>query len=105
MRFRLWKCARLWARVGAVAALLSALPAAAQNLIANPRFENNPPPAFGNNIGYGIAPSVLGPGQTSNVVKVDGGVNFTTATVVGPGSQSCHRHGRTAALSGHRVRR
>lgn len=67
---------RAWALAGAVAALFSALPAVAQNLIANPGFENNPPPAFGNNIGYGIAPWVLGSGQTSNVVKVDGGVSF-----------------------------
>ena len=76
MQGRSWRGARAWVFPGAVAALLLALPAAAQNLIANPGFENNPPPAFGNNIGYGIAPWVLGPGQTSNVVKVDGGVNF-----------------------------
>ena len=50
----------------------------AQNLIANPGFENNPPPNFGNNIGYPINPWVLGPGNTSNVVKVDGpgGYNY-----------------------------
>ena len=76
MQGRSWRGARAWLFPGAIAALLLALPAAAQNLIANPGFENNPPPAFGNNIGYGIAPWVLGPGQTSNVVKVDGGVNF-----------------------------
>ncbi len=76
MQSRSWKKVRVWAGIGAIAALLLALPAAAQNLISNPGFENNPPPAFGNNIGYGIAPWILGPGQTSNVVKVDGGVNF-----------------------------
>lgn len=71
---------RAWALAGAVMALLSALPAAAQNLIANPGFENNPPAAFGNNIGHGIAPWTLGPGQTSNVVKVDGNVNYNYGT-------------------------
>lgn len=71
-----WKSVRMWAGLGAIAGLLLALPAAAQNLISNPGFENNPPPAFGNNIGYGIAPWTLGSGQTSNVVKVDGSVNF-----------------------------
>ncbi len=67
---------RVWAFGCAVLVFLSALPVAAQNLIANSGFENNPPPAFGNNIGYSIAPWALGPGQTSNVVKVDGGVGF-----------------------------
>ena len=76
MQSRSWKNVRIWAGMGAIAGLLLALPAAAQNLISNPGFENNPPPAFGNNIGYGIAPWILGSGQTSNVVKVDGGVNF-----------------------------
>lgn len=76
MRVRLRKGVRAWKFACACAALLAALPVAAQNLIANPGFENNPPGAFGNNIGYGIAPWTLGPGQTSNVVKVDGGVNF-----------------------------
>lgn len=51
--------------------------ALAQNLIANPGFEDNPPPDFGNNINYPIPPWSLGPsGQTSNVVKVDGSVNY-----------------------------
>jgi len=50
----------------------------AQNLIANPGFENNPPAGFGNNIGHPINPWVLGTGSTSNVVKVDGpgGYNY-----------------------------
>ncbi|MGN6150746.1 MAG: hypothetical protein ACTHOH_01900 [Lysobacteraceae bacterium] len=77
MHDRWWRTfLRKWALAGAPLILLSALPAAAQNLIANPGFENNPPTAFGNNIGYSIAPWTLGPGQTSNVVKVDGGVNY-----------------------------
>ncbi len=67
---------RISAVAGAVLALLLALPAAAQNFIVNPGFENNPPTGFGNNIGYSILPWTLGAGQTSNVVKVDGGVNF-----------------------------
>lgn len=46
--------------------------AGAQNLIANPGFENNPPPNYGNNIGWPINPWTLGTGQTSNVVKVNG---------------------------------
>lgn len=54
-----------------------ALPAArAANLIANPGFENNPPPNFGNNIGWSIAPWIVGTGQSPNVVKVDGGSSY-----------------------------
>lgn len=64
---RLWLCAALAAAPGA---------ALAQNLIANPGFENNPPPSFGNNIGYSIPPWTLGAGQTSNVVRVDGPGGF-----------------------------
>lgn len=61
--------------------LLAALPSVAQNLIANPGFENNPPPNFGNNYPYSFAPWVLGPGDVSNVVKVDGpgGYNYGSA--------------------------
>lgn len=50
--------------------------AGAQNLIANPGFENNPPANNGNNIGHGVAPWTLGPGNQSNVVKVDGPGGF-----------------------------
>ena len=50
--------------------------ASAQNLIANPGFENNPPANNGNNIGHGVAPWTLGPGNQSNVVKVDGPGGF-----------------------------
>lgn len=65
-------------RAGASVALLlaCAAPAAAQNLIVNAGFENNPPPANGNNIGWSFAPWVLGPGDQSNVVKVDGPGGF-----------------------------
>lgn len=61
----------------AVAALLFApAMAGAQNLIANPGFENNPPPNMGNNIGWSISPWILGPGDDSNVVKVNGGTTY-----------------------------
>ena len=67
-------------RILLVLALLP-VPALAQNLIANPGFENNPPSNFGNNIGHPITPWILGTGQTSNVVKVDGpgGFNYGNA--------------------------
>lgn len=57
---------------------MAALTAMGQNVLVNGDFETNPPSAFGNNIGYSIAPWVLGSGQTSNVVKVDGpgGYNY-----------------------------
>ena len=42
-------------------------------VLTNGGFEDNPPANFGNNIGHGIAPWVLGSGNQSNVVKVDGG--------------------------------
>lgn len=60
--------------LAATVLVLLAVPlhAVAQNLIANPGFENNPPANLGNNIGYPITPWTLGSGQTSNVVKVDG---------------------------------
>ncbi len=64
-----------------LATMAPAMPAAAQNLIANPGFENNPPPNNGNNIGWLFAPWILGPGDQSNVVKVDGpgGFNYGDA--------------------------
>lgn len=68
--FSFRSCRHLW-----VCAVLAVSPcvAMAQNIIANPGFEDNPPPNFGNNIGYPIPPWSLGvSGQTSNVVKVDG---------------------------------
>ena len=76
----------------ALLCLLGASPAAlAQNLVANPGFENNPPPNFGNNIGWPISPWQLGPGQTSNVVKVDGpgGYNYGNS---GPQSDADPAH-------------
>ena len=64
----------------AVAALLFApAMAGAQNLIANPGFENNPPPNAGNNIGWSISPWILGPGDDSNVVRVNGGTTYGNA--------------------------
>ncbi|SDQ55628.1 hypothetical protein [Pseudoxanthomonas sp. CF125] len=60
--------------------LFFSAPADAQNLIGNPGFEANPPPAFGNNIGYPITPWTLGAGNSSNVVKVDGGSTFNYGT-------------------------
>lgn len=56
--------------------LLSSESAVAQNLIVNSGFENNPPGGFGNNIGHSIAPWTLGAGNSSNVVKVDGGLSY-----------------------------
>jgi len=68
--------ARAWLRFALMALVVAAPSVAAQNLIVNPGFENNPPPNFGNNIGYPITPWVLGAGNQSNVVKVDGGSTF-----------------------------
>lgn len=48
----------------------------AQNLIVNGGFENNPPPSLGNNLGYPIPPWILGPGNGSNVVAVNGGTSY-----------------------------
>ena len=66
-----------WRRLYLCAVLaMASHAAAAQNLIANPGFENSPPPNLGNNIGHPILPWTLGPGQNSNVVKVDGPGGF-----------------------------
>lgn len=65
---------RIWMAGLALAA--ASWSAGAQNLIANPGFEDNPPPGWGNNIGYPITPWILGPGDDSNVVKVDGSQNY-----------------------------
>jgi len=46
--------------------------ATAAPVLTNGGFEQNPPSSFGNNIGHGIAPWVLGSGSRSNVVRVDG---------------------------------
>lgn len=49
------------------------------NLLANPSFENNPPTTLGNNIGYSVAPWIIGgTGYQANVVVVDGpgGYNY-----------------------------
>lgn len=68
----------------------------AQNLIANAGFENNPPTAFGNNIGHSISPWILGPGNTSNVVKVDGPGGFNYGNF-GPQSDSSNNGGGAGA--------
>lgn len=76
---------RRWRGTAAVLLLLTCigLPsiAAAQNILANPGFENNPPPNNGNNYPYPFTPWVLGTGDVSNVVKVDGpgGFNYGSA--------------------------
>lgn len=56
--------------------LLKAGSLQAQNLIVNGGFENNPPPNLGNNLGYPIPPWILGPGNGSNVVAVNGGTTY-----------------------------
>ncbi len=73
---REWVIRGLAAVACVIAMMAWAAPAAAQNVIANPGFENNPPPSNGNNIGWSFAPWVLGPGDQSNVVKVDGPGGF-----------------------------
>jgi hypothetical protein len=80
---------------GAVLAIVVSLlitgGAFAQNVLVNADFETNPPPNFGNNIGYPIPPWTLGAGQTSNVVKVDGpggadyGINGPESDASAPG--------------------
>lgn len=62
-----------------LAAALVSGTAAAQNVLVNGGFENNVPTGLGNHLGHPIAPWVLGTGQTSNVVKVDGGTWYGTA--------------------------
>lgn len=61
--------------------------ASAQNVLVNGDFESNPPPNFGNNIGWSISPWVLGSGNTSNVVKVDGPGGFNYGSL-GPESDA-----------------
>jgi hypothetical protein len=51
--------------------------ASGSNVLVNGDFESNPPPNLGNNIGWSIAPWVLGTGNQSNVVKVDGVYNYS----------------------------
>lgn len=70
---------RLWPGLLCLVLFSISLQASAQNLIANPGFENNPPASNGNNIGHGVAPWILGPGNSSNVVKVDGPGGFDYA--------------------------
>jgi uncharacterized repeat protein (TIGR01451 family) len=67
---------RRLALLAGVALCFAHAAAGAQNLIANPGFENNPPSSLGNNIGWPINPWILGPGNNSNVVKVNGGTSY-----------------------------
>lgn len=62
--------------LAAVALWVCAAPAQAQNLVVNGGFENNPPPSLGNNLGHSIAPWILGSGNGSNVVAVNGGTSY-----------------------------
>jgi hypothetical protein len=55
---------------------LSAAASAQPNVLVNGDFETNPPPNLGNNVKYSISPWVLGPGDSSNVVTVDGPGGF-----------------------------
>ena len=55
-----------------VTLLLAPSLTSAQNVLVNGDFESNPPNKLGNNVNYSIAPWVLGIGQQSNVVKVNG---------------------------------
>jgi hypothetical protein len=63
----------------AMAAVLASGTAAGQNVLVNGGFESNPPANLYNNIGHPIPPWVLGPGESSNVVKVDGGTGYGTS--------------------------
>lgn len=55
-----------------VVILITAFSLKAQNILVNGDFESNPPSNFGNNIGHSVTPWILGPGNSSNVVRVDG---------------------------------
>jgi len=67
-------------RIVTLAAIVTAMcistAAFAQNVVVNGNFEASPPPVNGNNIGWSISPWVLGTGNSSNVVKVDGPGGF-----------------------------
>lgn len=56
--------------------IMSGAVLAQPNVLVNGDFETNPPTQLGNNIGHSIAPWVLGSGDQSNVVKVDGPGGF-----------------------------
>lgn len=84
----------MFERIGIALLFAGALTAAGQpNVLVNGGFESNPPPNFGNNIPWSIAPWTLGTGQQANVVKVDGpgGFNYgisgpeSDASAPGPG--------------------
>lgn len=60
--------------ISLAAALLTALTVSANAapVLTNGGFEQNPPGGYGDNIGWDISPWVLGTGNSSNVVSVDG---------------------------------
>jgi hypothetical protein len=63
------------------AAMLLASGVSAQNVLVNGDFEASPPSVNGNNIGWSVAPWVVGTGNQPNVVQVDGpgGYNYGTS--------------------------
>lgn len=84
---------KLWLRVLAMficaSGALTISAANAQNILANPGFESNPPTSLGNNLGYSVTPWILTGGGT-NVVKVDGpgGVAYGNPVESGPQSDA-----------------
>jgi len=75
-------------KLAAIAALICVAPfAAAQPVLTNGGFEQSPPNTYGNNIGWSIAPWVLGAGST-NVVSVDGPGGLTWYGSNGPESDA-----------------
>lgn len=88
------RAAHAW--LAAAALVVASSPAAAQNLIADPGVEDDPPPNWGNNIGHPIEPWILGPGDDSNVVRVDGSVDFNYGDSGPQFDAWCGRRGREA---------
>ena len=85
-----------------LALCLLVVPAAfTQNLIVNGGFENNPPPNNGNNIGWSVSPWTLGPGNSSNVVQVDGPGGFEYGNRGPQSDASNNGQGAGAGVSQH----
>lgn len=74
---------RLLATAVIASLMLLASSANAQNLLANPGFETNPPASFGEHVGYSISPWILPAGIRTNVITVDGGATFNYG-IAGP---------------------
>lgn len=72
-----------------------------QNIIVNGDFENNAPTNNGNNIGWSISPWILGPGNRSNVVQVDGPGGFNYANRGPQSDASNDGQGRGAGVAQH----